>query len=279
METMAAAELYERIALPALSIPTSALFLIVVLPAAAGLGYLVGKMALRRATAAGHDIDHSAGEVTLGGIMALLGLILAFTFGNALSTFQDRSNALLDEANAIGTAFLRAELLPEAEAQALQTALLDYTRTRLLPEGGAGSREDLVAFLDRTLEAQSALWPTMLEATTDPVQPPIRTFVAASVNDVIDAHAVRLQTFSVSLMGVTQTVSLSVALVALFMLGNRSGSHGRKLTWRTFLFSATLLLVMMVIQDIQRSEQGFVTTDPTPLLVALADMEAVLAEE
>jgi hypothetical protein len=278
METAAAAELYERIALASVSIPASALVLVVVLPAAAIAGYLVGKITLRRATAAGRGVDHSAGEVALGGIMALLGLILAFTFGNALSTFQDRNDALLEEANAIGTAFLRADLLPDAEALALRSALLDYARTRVPPAGGAGNREELIAFLGRTLEAQAALWPAMLEATADPVPPPLRTFVAASINDVIDAHSVRLQTFSVSLLGVTRTVALSVALVALFMLGNQSGSHGRELTWRTFLFSATLLLVMMVIQDIQRSEQGFVTTDPTPLLVTLADMEAALAD-
>lgn len=278
METMDAAALYDRIAVPLLSISANALLLFVILPLAAIIGYGVGHLALQRAKAAGREPDLAAGETTLGGIMALLGLILAFTFGDALSTFQDRSDALLDEANALGTAFLRADLLPEAEARVLKEALRDYGVTRIVPDGGVGDRDDIVAFLDRTLGAQAALWPAMLETTADPVPAPVRTFVAGAINDVIDAHAVRLQTFSVPLMPVTRLVTLSVALVALFMLGNRSGARGRPLTWRTFLFSATLLVVMSVIQDIQRSEQGYVTIDPTPLMATLADMEAALAD-
>lgn len=107
---------------------------------------------------------------------------------------------------------------------------MGYTRTRIVPHGGAGNRDELDAFLGRTLEARAALWPTMLAATADPVPAPVRTSVAGAINDVIDAHAVRLQTFSVPLMPVTRLVTLSVALVALFMPGNRSGARGRALT-------------------------------------------------
>lgn len=83
---MESAGVYDRIALPLLSIPANALLLLVILPPAAIIGYGVGQLALQRARASGREPDLAAGETTLGGIMALLELILAFISGNALST-------------------------------------------------------------------------------------------------------------------------------------------------------------------------------------------------
>ena len=112
----------------------------------------------------------------------------------------------------------------------------------------------------------------------DPVPAPIKVFVGGAINDTIDAHLYRVETLSTPVSDVTQTMMLAAALVALFLLGNRAGIVGRKLTWRTFVFSGFLLVVMATIMDTQRSSEGLVRIDDTALRATIFDMQKTLSE-
>jgi len=275
VEPISIEAVYTGIDVPALSILQNALILIVILPLAAVIGYLSGAAQRRRMVAGNRPVETGLGDTTLGGAMALLGLMLAFSFGHALSTFEARSNAVLVEANAIGTAFQRADFLPELQAEALQTALFDYALTRVTPPGGLGQTgEEIHSYVERTVAAQAPIWPLTVEVTTGSGVPaPVQTFVAAAVTDVLDAHLIRTQSFSVPLQPVVTAMTWSLALIVLFLLGNRTAMQGRAITWRTFAFSAMLWVVMLIILDTQRSAQGFVTVDEGPLLATILDMQ------
>jgi hypothetical protein len=226
----------------------------------------------------GQPVEALVGETTLGAILALLGLILAFTFANSLAVSQDRKATLNAEAAALGTAFLRADYLPDPGRTDLQQALLAYAQTRIVPpDTRFDSKAAVLEFVAESLRAQAVLWPLTLEATADPVPPPIKSFVAGAVNDALDAHIDRMQTLSVPVANVTQGMMLSIAVVALFLLGNRSGLAGRPLTWRTFVFAYSLFAVMVTITDIQRSNEGFVRLDDASLRATIFDMEQALA--
>jgi hypothetical protein len=270
-------EAYERMTLPLLSLGTTALVLAILLPAFAFLGFVTGRRNRARKIAAGAEVDLRAGEASLGAIMALLGLLLAFSFGGALSLLESRKIDVITEANALGTAFLRADYLPEPSRSALKTALLDYAETRLVPEaGGLVSQEDARAFIARSLAAQDRLWPLTLEATAEPLPPAIATFVAGAVNDVLDAHQMRMRSISVPVSELSQAIVVVTALAALFLLGNRAGIAGRSLTWRTYTFAGLLVLVMVTVLDVQRASQGLIRVDQSALAVTLAAMEADL---
>ena len=278
MDPTTAASLYTQIELPTLSLTTTALILLICLPAMAVIGFWSGWTRRRMLLRSGEEIDHVVGETTLTAILALLGLLLAFSFGDALSLAQARKAAAVDEAAALGTAFLRADYLPEAGRLPLQQALLDYSETRLLPGNGAlNSQEAAQAFLERSLAAQARLWPLTLEATADPVAPAIKTFVAGAVNDAIDAHLYRLQMTTSPMSEVTRLVLLASAMTALFLLGNRAGLLGRRLTWRMFVFSGFLFIVMFTIVDTQRAKEGLVRVDDMPLRATVFDMREALA--
>ncbi|WP_068113079.1 hypothetical protein [Tropicimonas marinistellae] len=278
MDTMDAAALYDRISLPVLTIQAAALVLLITLPAAAVLGFLSGAMRRKMLLAAGRDVDHVVGETTLGAILALLGLLLAFSFGNALNVSQARKSAIVGEGAALGTAFLRADYLPEPGRTTLQQALLDYGQTRFLPgDGSIHTIEQAQAFIARTLEAQAKLWPLTLEVTADPLPAPLKTFIAGAMNDAIDAHLYRVETLSNPVSDITMSMMLASALMSLFLLGNRAGMVGRKLTWRTFVFSAFLFVVMISILDTQRGTEGLVRMDDTALRVTVFEMEMALA--
>lgn len=277
MELETAASLYRQITMPALSIGAMTVFLAVVLPAAAILGHLSGRRNRERRLAQGRDVDLQSGEASLGATLALLGLLLAFSFGSALSQLETRKGDVIGEANAIGTAFLRADYLPEPGRSELQRALYDYAQTRLVPaDGGLASEEDARAFIDRSLQAQARLWPITLEATAAPLPAPIATFVAGAVNDVLDAHQIRLRGLSAPVAELAQTIVVAAAVTALFILGNRSGVAGRALTWRTFVFSALLFVVMMTVIDVQRGGQGLIRVDQSALAATILDIERSL---
>ncbi len=275
MEPFTLPEVYERITLPLLGLGTTALVLVVLLPTFAILGFLTGRRNRNRKIASGDEVDLRAGEASLGAIMALLGLLLAFSFGSALSLLESRKSDIITEANALGTAYLRAAYLPEPSRGELMSALHDYARTRIIPEtGGIVSTEDARAFIERSLAAQERLWPLTVAATADPLPPAIATFVAGSVNDVLDAHQLRMRSISVPVSELSQVIVVVTALAALFLLGNRAGMAGRALTWRTYTFAGLLVLVMVTVLDVQRASQGFIRVDQSALKATLAAMEA-----
>ncbi len=279
MDATTAASLYREISLPALPIHWAAMVLLVTLPTAAVVGYLTGAARRKWLLSQGRDVDAVVGEATLGAILALLGLLLAFSFGNALGISSERKSAMVDEAAALGTAFLRADYLPEPGRTDLQKSIYEYAQTRILPgDGQINSVAKAHAFIDRTLQAQAVLWPLTLEATKDPVPAPIKTFVAGAMNDAIDAHLYRVKTLSNPVSDITQSMLLAAALISLFLLGNRAGMVGRSLTWRTFVFSGFLFVVMGTIIDTQRGGEGFVRIDDTPLKATVFEMELALGD-
>lgn len=276
MESTTAVAVYGDITRPSFSIEVAALILVVVLPAVAWLGFAVGRAQRRRLVARNEEVNLTGGETTTGAILALLGLLLAFSFAHAMSLAETRKSTLIEEANALGTAFLRADYLPEPGRTELQQALYEYAQTRVLPGGGTRSRDDMLGFLDRSLQVQARLWPITLEATADPFPPPMQAFVAGSVNAVIDSHNSRLRTLQAPVAEISQLMVAVAALIALYLLGNRAALAGRKLSWRTFVFSALLIVVMLTITDIQRPGEGIARLDQTVLYATIFDMEQAL---
>lgn len=180
------------------------LFAFTVMPVAALMGWFVGQ---RRYIRAGDETNPPAslpGEATLGAMLALLGLLLAFTFSFVLSRAEARKVTEVEEAAAIGTAFLRADLLAEPGRTELQEAIAVYARTRLPDDGATESSAKFDAFLQKTLEAQEMLWPTAMNALGDDTSPAIASLIASGMTEVLDAHSRRL---AASLEGVPMVVT------------------------------------------------------------------------
>lgn len=277
--TTAVAE-YSDVTLATLSLTTIALIVVIGLPVALIGGYWLGAIGRRRLTAKGQQVEHHLGETTQGAFLALLGLLLAFTFGNALSISQAMKAAATDEAAAIGTAFLRADYLADPGRAELKTAIFDYAKTRVVPaHQQIDTREKFDDWLEASLIAQARLWPATLEATKDPTPPPIQAFVASAVNDALDAHLYRVATQAVPIAPFSQMVVLIATITAVFLLANRTGMLGRSLTWRTFAFSMLTALVLYMVADIRRGYQGFIRIEQSELFATIFEMEQALQAE
>ena len=250
-----------------------------VLPLVALLGWLVGRRTYQKE---GYERDRPAavpGDLTVGAMLALLGLLMAFSFGFSLSRAEARKVALMEEASAIGTAFLRADLLAEPGRSALREAIGAYARTRLADENFLESEALFRAQLRKTVEAQNALWPVTLSAISPGTPPAITVLVVNGITDVLDAGAQRLAAIVDGVPLFVKGIILAYASASLFLVGNNAALRGRPISWRTFLFSTGIAVIMMMVMDIERPQEGFVRAKADIMKTTVAEIEAALATE
>jgi hypothetical protein len=273
MELATEDQLYSSFQLPLFPFELIVLLLAIILPVSVYVGYRLGRAIYLQNEMATDAPAHDYGGTSLGAMLALLGLLLAFSFGSALNWADARNRALVDDAATIGTAFLRADILSEPGRSKLRNALLDYARTRYIPKGSLQTKADLRAFFSETLDKQATLWPVAIEAVGGETPPPIQTFILGSVNDVLDAHTHRFRTGSEALPTVIKLMLLSAAILALIFVGNRSAIQGRQLTWRTFALSGLLSVVMIVILDLDRPREGLITINSDAIRATISELE------
>jgi hypothetical protein len=234
-------------------------------------GFWMGLRRHRRSVDAKNTVR---GDVTLGSMLALLGLLLAFTYAFSLGRADMRKQAIIHEANAIGTAFLRADLGAEPGKSELRQGLLDYARTRLLYKELYG--EPLREAVDRSLDAQSRLWPAAERAVQGDVPGPIQALILQAVNDVLDAHTIRIAVVNDRIPGIVLALLLLVAAASLAVAAHNAGLNGSINRWRMSAFSLVLAALMLVIVDFDRGQHGFIRISLQPLEVIIKDLESQL---
>jgi hypothetical protein len=139
-------------------------------------------------------VGRGGGDVSTleGAALGLLALMIGFSFAIALSRFEARRDGVLNEANAIGTAALRARLLPAPYGPDALKSLREYVQVRLDATQHAFSRTELSAAINRSNEIQEALWRnTMALASKDTAMVPTGLFIQ-SLNEMIDNQGKRL---------------------------------------------------------------------------------------
>src|SRR5215469_445853 len=128
----------------------------------------------------GEDSDFFG--IILGASLTLLGLIIAFTFSMAVSRYDQRKSYEEQEANAIGTEYVRASLLPSHDAAKVHELLKSYLDQRILYYKTRNQNE-LRQINTRTAQLQTELWFAASNSVTT-LQAPMGTFVLGGMNDV-----------------------------------------------------------------------------------------------
>jgi hypothetical protein len=251
----------------------TALLIVVILIAAMGVGYEVGKR--RRHASTTCDATEGS-DVALASVLALLGLMLAFTYSFTLSRHDARRQAIIDEANAIGTAFLRADLAPEPHRSELRKILRDYAQTRTVTTDEAATMDGLRRAIERTLQAQSLIWPTTKRMVKAQVAGPIEATIVQSINEVLDMHSQRLAAIFDRLPAVVFALMVFIAAIALFLTGFHAGRQGSLSRWRLALLGVVLAAVITVITDFDRPAAGLVRVSHRPIVDLIRDMDATL---
>lgn len=190
-------------------------------------------------------------------ILALLSLLLGFTFSMALSRFEYRKQMVVQESNAIDTAARRSGFLPVSDHAEVDSLLLRYVDIRL---GSVLGTDESSTARDR-LDAEGraihrGLWALAAEAAgASPQSVPLGLF-AQSVNDLIDMKAKRDVAVANHVPESALIFLFGLAVLAAGFLGYGDGLTGSRSPTATAAFSFIVALVILLIIDIDRPQRG-----------------------
>jgi len=212
-----------------------------------------------------HFEDEKEGPVgaIVAATLGLLAFVLAFTFSLAASRFDARRTVVVDEANAIGTTWLRAGLLPDNRAARIRPLLREYVEARL----SAPRTGDLQHAARRSEELHGALWK---EAESVGQQNPnsiVAGLFIEALNNTIDIHASRM--FAVTQGRIPAPLWIALVVVTVLTMGGVGYFCGLSRSRRTpevlvlaLCFSAILLLVA----DLDRPREGLIQVSQQAML-------------
>ena len=256
--------------LSGLSLTGVILFVLISLTLASLAGYFVRRVELRRAARREEVVEHSQESYLVGSMLGLLALLLAFSFSMALDRYEERRHLVVQEANAIGTAYLRAQMLDEPHRSRLSGLLVEYTDNRIeLASAAPGRGGPLLARNDRLL---TDIWAAVAASRESALRHGITTALLMTYNEVIDldterkvARQMRVPTAVLLLL---YGFLMLTALVLGYVLEERRGRMGAGVL---FLI---LSLYIGIISDLSRPAAGTIIESQEPMLMLRQSMKA-----
>jgi hypothetical protein len=230
------------------------------------LGLAAGRHLSRRP-----DTQHEPFGVLQAALLGLVALILAFGLSLAVGRYESRRAAVVDQANAIGTTYLRAQTLAEPERSRSLGLLVDYTDTSIrLSHAIPGSAAQRSAIADGDAQLRM-LWGLAGQALVSaPVDSAPRLYVD-SLNNTIDMQTVRVSSLNNRVPGAVLAIEVAGAAVALGLLALYLAILGRGVI--TVLLAAGLVtLLLLVTFDLDRPTRGLITIPDAPLTSLRASM-------
>lgn len=227
------------------------------------VGFQAGRFVQQRTD---NEVKTLTGSIQ-GSVLGLLALMLGFTFSMAMQRYDSRNMALIDEANAIGTAVLRVKLLPQEYQDDMQALIRKYIDVRVAMGNIALTDSALRSeYSNKVAALQHDLWSLAVLATdNDPRAVTTGAFVQ-SLNAAIDAQGKRN---ALQQMHVPETVLLLLFLVLLAsggMIGYSGGLSGKRIIAPVVLVSLLVTLIVFIIIDLDRPKRGLILVNQSPLL-------------
>jgi hypothetical protein len=244
--------------------------ILVVATVAVEFGHFIG----RRLQARGRDMSAERVDSALSSMLLLLALVLGFTFSLALQRFDHRSEGVVDESNAIGTAYLRAYLLPTSVRGDVLQLLRDYVDLRVQVTAVSLDRYDeRKALLEKAAAVQDVLWHYARQAAEENPNPVTSGLFIQSLNDMIDSFGRRNASLDRHVPEPVSYVLLGVFVIVCTIIGFNAGVAGHRPFVVNYLVVATIILLMFIIIDLDRPRRGIIQVDKTSLI----ELQAAIA--
>ena len=196
----------------------------------------------------------SAQAHIIAAVFGLLAFVIGLTFSIALERFDTRRGLVLEEANAISTAYLRASLLDNPHRTLIQKTLRDYAQTRVAPEGIWNKRTDAQMTLSVALRTQ--LWDQTRTAVFPVRETEMASYFLEAINAVLNvgtrrqvAARAHIPTRIMDVMFIY--IAVAAALLG-YMLGDQPGGNREATAVLLVLFS----MMIMTIVDLDRPQAG-----------------------
>jgi hypothetical protein len=192
-------------------------------------------------------------------LLGVLALLLGFTFSLALQRYDSRAAAVVDEANAIGTTYLRSELLPEVLQAESQQLLRSYLDVRITAGNESLDRvEERKRLLDDANAMLDDIWALAVQAAADNPNPVTTGLYLQSLNEMIDAYGVRQAALDRHVPEVVLFLLLGTLILTGSLVGYASGITGQRASFATYILVMLIVLLVFIIIDLDRPRRGLI---------------------
>jgi hypothetical protein len=198
-----------------------------------------------------------------GAVFALMGLVIAFTFSGAASRFDHRRDLIVEEANDIGTAYLRIGLLPEATRGPLQDKFREYLDCRLETYRAGTDVVRVGQLLQQTAQQQSEIWNMAVERIGHASSPPVAALILPSLNDMFDIVTTRTAATQMHPPAAVWMMLGGLTLVCSFLVGYNLGDSVPRNWLHVLTFALLFSLTLYVIIDMEYPRVGLIRVTAT----------------
>lgn len=246
-----------------------ALFLTMALAIEAG-----HRIGLRRHPHAGGSY-HSHVNMLAASLLGVLALLLGFTLSLSLQRYDSRSEAVVSEANAIGTAWLRTALLAEPARSETRALLRSYLDLRV--QAGAMAYPDRVAqqaLVTRTAELQAGLWERAVQATRAEPNAATSGLYTQALNEAFDEQGRREAGLERHVPELVLLLLYVTFLMASGIVGYAAGIGGHRPSLATHIMVTLIVVLVFIVLDLDRPRRGFIQVSQDSLVSLQASVRA-----
>lgn len=218
------------------------------------LGFRMGRQAREKHP----EWAHEGIGVIDAAVFALLGLLLGFSFAGAASRLDDRRQLIIKEANTIGTAYLRLDLLPASDQPEMRGLFRQYLDARLgiyeaLPDQSSSQRQ-----LDLSNKLQEKIWRKSVEdALREPSHDATRLLLPA-LNEMLDVTTARAVALHTRLPNLIFALLALVALLSGILAGFAMAKRYTRSRLHMFIYAGVIALTVWVILDLDDPRSGLI---------------------
>jgi hypothetical protein len=201
---------------------------------------------------------------------ALVAFLIGFAFSGAATRFTARVDVIVKEANALGTAYLRADAIAEPQRSELKAALREYTADRVQLLSGE-RRDQIVPLLAKVSGQHDRMWKSVIKATQD--NAPLMAMVLPPVNEVIDLHSTHLSMARRHLPVPLMAALLGTAAIGVGLMGFGNGRVGRRFSLLDSVYGVVLALALWMTIDLDYPGIGTIGLSNRSFVETLAAMK------
>jgi hypothetical protein len=233
--------------------------------------WLGSRLGLRRAS---REEERTLEPLTTleAAVLGLLALLLGFSFQMAMARWDLRKHATIDEANAIGTTYLRSSLLPEPQRTAIRAQLVDYVDARLSRDVMSPSAEARTSSATQAQVIQARIWELAVAAAFADPRPTTSGLFVQSLNAMIDANGTRVALIEDHVPESILWLLLGIAIASMGLAGYTSGVARRGRLVAGLLVVLLVSSVIALVVDLDRPSLGLIRVSDANLRALRATM-------
>lgn len=233
-------------------------------------GYLLGRAVHRKS----EDEKEAPVSAIAASILGLAAFILAFTFGLVSDRYDARKGLVREEANAIRTAYRRADFLPEPDRAEAKGLLRKYVNVRLtFVQSGNFEPEHVNRFFALVDRTQVRLWDMAVANARRDMNSDVAALYIEALNEVIGIHALRVATIQARVPGEIWLVLYGITILGMTGIGYQTGIAGSKRSMARSILALSFAMVFTLIALLDHPASDFFKVTQQPLVDLLNSME------